>query len=240
MAWTFARAWTPESCGPTSPCSSSWRSSLAARQMEHYDDHCHDQALDEDLHARARSNEQKHVGDGGDDQRADDGAANRAPSAGDGAAADEDRGDRVERVGARDLQVDVLSEPRDENACHRNAEAGNREGCGGENRNRQSGGSCGWLILAEKVDFQAEPGVAHREIKHEREPEKYIDRKRQAKEGTRQEFNAGAWRRGDVAWREPAANAFLDGAGADRDDDRIGPDQPDQCALDREDDCPCQ
>ena len=40
--------------------------------MEQYDDHCHDQALDEDLHARARSNEQKHVSDGRDDQRADD------------------------------------------------------------------------------------------------------------------------------------------------------------------------
>src|ERR1700722_15597578 len=105
MAWTFARAWTPESCGPTSPCSSSWRSSLAARQMEPPQDNFPEQALYEDLHARARSNEEKHVGDGGDDQRADDGAANRAPSAGDGAAADEDGGDRGQRVGARDLQV---------------------------------------------------------------------------------------------------------------------------------------
>jgi hypothetical protein len=32
--------------------------------------------LDEDLHARACANEQKHIGDGRDDQRADDGAAN--------------------------------------------------------------------------------------------------------------------------------------------------------------------
>src|ERR1700729_3208055 len=103
MAWTFARAWTPESCGPTSRWSSSWRSSLAARQVEQYDDHCHDQALDEDLHARARSNEQKHVGDGRDDQRADDGAADRTPSAGDGAPAHENRGDRVECIGAGDL-----------------------------------------------------------------------------------------------------------------------------------------
>src|ERR1700726_4675637 len=107
MAWTFARASTPESYGPTSPCSSSWRSSLAARQMEQHDDDRDDQALDEDLHARARSNEQKHIGDGRNDERADDGAAHRTPPAGDGAAADEDRRDRVERIGARDLQIDV-------------------------------------------------------------------------------------------------------------------------------------
>src|ERR1700722_13295650 len=147
MAWTFARAWIPELCGPMAPCSSSWRSSLAARQMEQHDDRCHDQALDEDLHARARSNEQKHVGDGRNDQRTDDGTADRAPSASDGAAADEDRRVRVERIGSRDLQVSVLREARDENACNSDAEAGDREGRGGEKRDRQAGGPSGPLIL---------------------------------------------------------------------------------------------
>src|SRR5580692_7725299 len=102
MAWTFARAWIPELCGPMAPCSSSWRSPLATRQVKQHDDRCHDQALDEDLHARARSNQQKHVGDGRNDQRADDGATDRTPPAGDRAPADEDRRDRVERISARD------------------------------------------------------------------------------------------------------------------------------------------
>src|SRR6202044_4138036 len=97
MAWTFARASTPESYGPTSPCSSSWRSSLAARQMEQHDDDRDDQALDEDLHARARSNEQKHVGDGRNDERADDCAAHRTQLAGAGPAADEDHADRGDK-----------------------------------------------------------------------------------------------------------------------------------------------
>ena len=118
--------------------------------MEQHDDHYYDQAFDEDLHARARSNEQKHVGDGRNDQRTDDGTADRAPSASDGAAADEDRRDRVERIGSRDLQVSVRREARDENACNSDAEAGDREGRGGEKRDRQASGPRRRLILAQE------------------------------------------------------------------------------------------
>ena len=49
--------------------------------MQQHDDNDDDQAFDEDLHAGARTPQQEHVGNGGDDQRADYGPADRAFSA---------------------------------------------------------------------------------------------------------------------------------------------------------------
>ena len=169
-----------------------------------------------------------------------DGAADRTPPARDGAATDEDRRDRVERIGARDLQVDVLGEAGDQNSCDRDAKPGDRKRRGNEQRDRQPGGARRWLVFAQEIDFHSEPRVAHAQVQHERQSEEHIDRERQAEDGARQEMDAGPRRRGDVARRKPADNALLDGAGADCDDDRIGADQTDQRALDREDRGPRQ